>query len=94
MQEAIRSILTAIGENPDREGLLDTPKRVEKSLKYLMQGYALNPGEIIGKAIFHEECNHMIIVRNMNFIVCASIICYRFSANAISVTLQKIRCTE
>ena len=65
MEEAIRTILAAIGENPDREGLRDTPLRVKKSMEYLMQGYAMNPDEIIGKAIFNEECNHMIIVRDI-----------------------------
>ena len=65
MENAIRQILTKIGENPDREGLLDTPKRVAKSFEYLMQGYAMKPHEILKKAIFTEECNHMIIVRDI-----------------------------
>jgi GTP cyclohydrolase I len=65
MEEAIRSILQAIGEDPGREGLLDTPKRVHQSYEYLFQGYHMNPAEIIGNAIFHEECNHMIIVRDI-----------------------------
>ncbi len=65
MEDAIRSILTAIGEDPRREGLLDTPKRVKKSFDYLMQGYHQDPAGILGSAIFHEECNHMIIVRDI-----------------------------
>ncbi|MBN1982802.1 MAG: GTP cyclohydrolase I FolE [Chitinivibrionales bacterium] len=65
MEQAIRHILTAIGENPDREGLVDTPRRVAKAYEYLMRGYSMNPEEIIKKAIFTEECNHMIIVRNI-----------------------------
>ena len=38
MEDAVRRILTAIGENPEREGLIDTPKRVRKSFEYLMRG--------------------------------------------------------
>lgn len=65
MRNAIRKILEEIGENPDREGLVDTPKRVEKAYQHLFQGYSINPCEIISAAIFHEECNHMIIVRDI-----------------------------
>lgn len=65
MEEAVRQILTFIGEDPSREGLLDTPKRVCSAFEHLMQGYKQKPEEIIKKAIFHEECNHMIIVRDI-----------------------------
>jgi GTP cyclohydrolase I len=65
MEEAVRQILKFIGEDPEREGLQDTPKRVCSAYKHLMQGYTQNPDEIIKKAIFHEECNHMIIVRDI-----------------------------
>lgn len=65
MEKAILEILKRIGENPLREGLKDTPQRVAKSFEYLMQGYKQNPDEILKKAIFHEECNHMIIVRDI-----------------------------
>jgi GTP cyclohydrolase I len=65
MEDSVRKILVEIGENPDREGLRDTPARVRKSMEYIMQGYKMDPEEIINKAIFHEECNHMIIVRDI-----------------------------
>jgi GTP cyclohydrolase IA len=65
MEEAIHSILQAIGENPLREGLIGTPARVKKSLEYLLQGYKQNPSDILNGAIFNEECNHMIIVRDI-----------------------------
>ena len=67
MQNEIRKILLAIGEDPDREGLKDTPKRVEKSLKFLTSGYRQNIDELINGAIFTEECNDMIIVKNIEF---------------------------
>jgi GTP cyclohydrolase IA len=65
MEDAVRKILLEIGEDPNREGLRDTPVRVRKSMEYVMQGYKMNPEDIINKAIFHEECNHMIIVRDI-----------------------------
>lgn len=65
MEDAIKQILTYIGENPDREGLKDTPRRVHAAYKHLMQGYNLNPRKILESAIFSEECNHMIIVRDI-----------------------------
>ena len=65
MEEAIRTILEKIGEDPQREGLLDTPARVKKSYEFIMQGYKQDPSRILRSAIFHEECNHMIIVRDI-----------------------------
>jgi GTP cyclohydrolase I len=65
MEDAIRRILAEVGEDPDRQGLIKTPERVRKSLEYLMQGYRQKPCEILANAIFHEECDHMIIVRDI-----------------------------
>jgi GTP cyclohydrolase IA len=65
MEQAIRQILAAIGENPKRQGLLKTPARVARSYEFLMQGYRLDPKDILKTAIFDEECNHMIIVRDI-----------------------------
>lgn len=65
MQIEIRSLLKQIGENPDREGLQKTPERVEKAYEHIFGGYNQNPCDILASAIFHEECNHMIIVRDI-----------------------------
>jgi GTP cyclohydrolase IA len=67
MQELIKKLLIEIGENPQREGLLNTPLRVEKSLKYLTGGYTENIEEIINGALFESENNEMIIVRDIEF---------------------------
>jgi len=67
MQEIIRKLLTQIGEDPNREGLLKTPERVAKSYQFLCKGYQEDPEELIKHAIFHEECNHMIIVKDIEF---------------------------
>ena len=64
-KELIRQILINAGEDPDREGLKKTPARVAKALEYLLRGYRENPDDVVGEAIFHEECNHMVIVRDI-----------------------------
>lgn len=67
MQEEIRKIITELGEDPEREGLLKTPERVEKSLKYLTRGYRQNLEDVIHCAIFTSEQDDMIIVRDIEF---------------------------
>jgi len=62
---SIRSVLMELGEDPDREGLRDTPDRVQKSMEFLTRGYRINPDDVVGDAIFHEESNHMIIIRDI-----------------------------
>lgn len=67
MQEQIRQIIEALGEDPAREGLIDTPKRVEKSLQYLTRGYRQNLDEVVNGALFEAESDDMIIVRDIEF---------------------------
>ena len=65
ISEHVSDILRQCGEDPQREGLLKTPERVEKALQFLLQGYRQNPDEIVNDAVFSEECNHMVIVRDI-----------------------------
>jgi GTP cyclohydrolase IA len=67
MQENIRRILTEVGEDPAREGLRDTPRRVEKSLKFLTSGYAADLKSVVNDALFTVEYNEMVIVRDIDF---------------------------
>jgi GTP cyclohydrolase IA len=67
MQEIIRQLLTELGEDPSREGLLDTPKRVEKSLKFLTSGYAADVDAVLNNALFTVDYNEMVIVKNIDF---------------------------
>lgn len=60
-----KEILNLIGENPSREGLLDTPTRVSKALQFLTQGYNQNPEEILKSAIFKEDYKQMVIVKDI-----------------------------
>jgi len=65
MEKLVRQLLREMGEDPDREGLADTPRRVVESLRFLTQGYSEIPGDIVSSAVFSEDCNHMVIVRNI-----------------------------
>lgn len=60
-----RENLVAIGEDPNREGLLKTPERVAKALQFLTQGYHQNPAEILKSALFAESYDEMILVKNI-----------------------------
>lgn len=61
----VREILTLMGEDPDREGLLKTPERVAKALQFLTQGYSQSGEEIIKSAIFDEEYSQMVLVKDI-----------------------------
>lgn len=61
----VYEILRLLGENPDREGLLKTPERVAKSLQFLTQGYGQNSTEIIRSAMFDEQYQQMVLVRDI-----------------------------
>lgn len=64
-QELVREMLSRLGEDPDREGLLKTPERVEKAMKWMTSGYRMDPMEMINKAIFSEQHESMILVRDI-----------------------------
>ena len=61
----VHSILTHIGEDPEREGLLKTPERVAKAHQFLTHGYSLDPKEILTKALFKEDYDEMILVKDI-----------------------------
>lgn len=66
MVKAVRTLLLGLGENPDREGLKDTPKRVVKALKFLTSGYNQSLDELLNGAVFHENANEMVLVRDID----------------------------
>lgn len=66
MQQAVRTLLLGLGEDPDREGLIDTPKRVVKALKYLTSGYNTSIDELLNGAVFHEDANEMVLIRDID----------------------------
>jgi GTP cyclohydrolase I len=67
MQDIIRGLLSALGEDPSREGLLDTPKRMENSLRHLTSGYREDVDAMLNNALFTVDYNEMVIVRDIDF---------------------------
>ena len=67
VEEAVRTILTHIGEEPDREGLLNTPSRVAKMYAELTAGYRVDPEALINDAIFSVDYDEMVIVKDIDF---------------------------
>jgi GTP cyclohydrolase I len=67
MHDLIRQLLAELGEDPTREGLARTPKRVEKSLAFLTSGYRANIDEVLNDALFTVDYNEMVIVKDIDF---------------------------
>ena len=65
LAEMYREILLRLGEDPSREGLLNTPVRVQKSLKFLTKGYDEDPNRILLDALFHVDYDEMVIVKDI-----------------------------
>ena len=61
----VRSLLGEVGEDPDRPGLVQTPSRVARSLRFLLSGYGLNLKEFVNGAIFEEPYSEMVVVRDI-----------------------------
>ena len=67
MQQLIRQLLKDLGEDADREGLLNTPKRVEKALKFLTSGYGADIDAVLNNALFTVDYSEMVIVKDIDF---------------------------
>ena len=67
MKEYVRKMLEEIGEDPTREGLRDTPQRVDKAMRFLTSGYALDPDKVLNNALFDVEYDEMVIVTDIDF---------------------------
>jgi GTP cyclohydrolase I len=66
MQELVRQLLAAVGEDPSREGLVETPRRVEQSLRFLTSGYTTQVEDVLNGALFTVPYNEMVIVRDID----------------------------
>ena len=67
MQDTIRQLLEKIGEDPSREGLLATPRRAEKALRFLTSGYEADVDAVLNNALFTVDYNEMVIVKDIDF---------------------------
>jgi GTP cyclohydrolase IA len=66
MMDAVRTLLLGVGEDPEREGLLKTPKRVAEAMQFLTGGYNQSLEQLVNGAIFDEGHNEMVLVRDIN----------------------------
>ncbi len=66
-QELYRELLLRIGEDPTRDGLLDTPERMEKAMAFLTQGYAMDANSVLHDALFKVVYDEMVIVKDIEF---------------------------
>ena len=67
IEKSVHNILVAVGENPDREGLLKTPNRVARAYGELLEGYRTDPLKLVNKATFKADYDDMVIVRDIEF---------------------------
>jgi GTP cyclohydrolase I len=67
MQDLIKRLLTELGEDPAREGLVNTPKRVEQALRFLTSGYQVDVDTVINNALFTVDYSEMVIVKDIDF---------------------------
>ena len=67
IESLVRELLQQLGEDPDREGLMKTPQRVARSLSFLTRGYSQEPREVINDALFTEDYQEMIVLRDLDF---------------------------
>src|SRR5438067_576167 len=67
MQDLIKKLLEEIGENPSRDGLLNTPQRVEKAYRFLTSGYKADIDEVLNNALFSVDYSEMVIVKDIDF---------------------------
>jgi len=65
MADLIRELLVRIGEDPEREGLLRTPERVESSWRFLTQGYDQTVDDVVGEGVFREQHHNMVVVKDI-----------------------------
>ena len=66
-EDAVKSMMLHIGEDPQREGLLETPKRVRKAYEFIYGGYKENPQEILSKALFSSSNDEMVLIKDIEF---------------------------
>lgn len=66
-ENAVKSMMIHVGENPEREGLLETPSRVRKAYEFMYGGYNEDPKEILSKALFTSSNDEMVLIKDIEF---------------------------
>ena len=67
VKNLVKDLLNEIGEDPKREGLLETPRRVADAYEFLSSGYKMDIDEVMNKAVFNEKYDEMVLVKNIDF---------------------------
>jgi len=67
LENAVKTMMLHVGENPEREGLLETPSRVRKAYEFIYGGYKENPKEILEKALFTSSNDEMVLIKDIEF---------------------------
>ena len=67
VEKLVKDLLNEIGEDPKREGLLETPRRVAEAYQFLSSGYKMDIDEVMNKAVFNEKYDEMVLVKNIDF---------------------------
>ncbi len=67
IEDAVKTILTSVGEDPEREGLVGTPNRVARMYEELLSGYSTDPAALVNNALFHADYDEMVVVRDIEF---------------------------
>jgi len=65
IRNSYTNIITQLGEDPDREGIMKTPERASKAMQFLTSGYSQDPAQILKSALFKEDYNEMVIVKDI-----------------------------
>ena len=65
---SVPEMLRLLGEDPTREGLVKTPERYEKALRYITSGYHTNLDQIVNGALFQVKCDEMVIIKDIEFL--------------------------
>ena len=65
--EYVREMISSIGEDPDRDGLVGTPERVERSFRTMTAGYRQSPEEVLNGAVFESDYDEMVLVKEIDF---------------------------
>ncbi|QQF52430.1 GTP cyclohydrolase I FolE [Campylobacter fetus] len=66
-EKCVKTMLEILGENPDREGLLNTPKRVAKAYEFITSGYWQDPKDVLNDAMFDSSNNEMVLIKDIEF---------------------------
>ena len=94
MDEHFRAIISAVGEEPDREGLVDTPERAAAAFRHLTRGYSQTVEGVVGRGVFASDTDEMVVVKNIELYSLCEHHMLPFWGNAMSATCPGARFSD